>query len=795
MRVSTQFESLTGLDKIKIWWAEKANYPSTQKAILECEYFSTKDEIEFTFNGIDEWLHLSQTNTTQTEFKSKEDINSLLPLLKIDNYFFDELQLFNIYSNINNYLQWHTFFGKKQNLYPTLNSFFIELNGLKECHLAIFSAINEKAELRTNASVNYGKINHSIIKLETEVREIVYSLFKKVRAEDWAGDTEITLRDDRLVLPIIAEHKKKVPGFVKDISASGKILYIEPIQTLEINNRLRELYSERKREREKILIDTTSQLQPYKESLLSIANILQQIDFISSRAKLADQLKAQRPKIAAALSIVLKNAVHPILQKTLQQQGKNSIPISIQLNQKNKMLVISGPNAGGKSIAMKTILLLQSMAQLGLFITALPESEMGLFDFMAIECGDGQNIENGLSTFSAHLQHLFSILNNVGNHSLIAIDEMGMGTDPRFGAPLAIAYMQEILKKNSLCIITTHFSDVKEWAYEHKENGVINAGMAYDLKELKPLYEIQIGKPGGSFALEIMKNTGFSSQFLETVKQIAGREGTRAETILSDLEEELQQAKITNLLLQEKEKHIDTLIAEYTCLKEQIEKKKKEILDTAKYKATQLLNKTNQEIELTIRTIKENKAEKNITKKVRENLQKVQNEVKISTQPEKTTTQEPQTRDWQPLLGMRVKHVYNEAEGEIIEIKKEQFLVKFGLVKMWMNKNEIAPISKSKIEKNQNKTVGFNWIQRQSQYQSSKDIRGLLAEEAKIEVEKWIEEGYALGVSRLKVVHGKGDGKLRNMLKELFKKHNIVKNYTFEHANLGGDGVMWLDLL
>ncbi|MCC7298984.1 MAG: Smr/MutS family protein [Bacteroidia bacterium] len=792
------FEEITGFGQVRTMLHAICRYDSSRAMAAALQMHFEKSEIEHSYNLIDEWRLLTDLFPTAAAASGSSDITPWLKSLDIDNFYFDEEELAAILEIIDAFGTLLITLAKKKELFPLLSGLLGQPDGIGQVKDTIRGTIDNKSKILPYATAEYGKLGSEIERLEKETRNVVHSIFKTWREAGYTAETDITVREERLVIPLLAEHKRKVQGFVKDISATGKIIYIEPLESLELNNRLTELVAERRRERERILRNTTLKLRPYKYALELTMQALAQLDLVRAKYDLSNKFKAQRPQVSESPVLHLKQAYNPLLWLKHKATKKEVIPMNLELDAENRILIISGPNAGGKSISLKTAILLQYMAQCGLFIPALPESKVGVFRNISIDCGDGQSLEDGLSTFSAHLQHLRKMSSISSKSSLFAIDELGDGTDPRFGGPIAQAVLEELLSSNALGIVTTHYSRLKEWAGQTK--GVLNGSMAYDTKELKPLYRLETGKPGSSFALELMRKTGFEDRVINRVKTLSGEESTQTEDLLVELS--AKQQELTELLDENKHKQaqLELLLSEYSALKEKINSKKKEILEGAKNKAADLLKEANKQIELTIRTIREHGAQPQKTKVVREKLDAFkQNKVdKIGVQ--KTTVNEPDKIlpvkkikvEYRP--GMWVKNALNDTKGEVLEVKKDKLLAAFGLLKMWVPFSEIEPILETKNKKTSNKVSGYDFVGRQAEFKTQLDLRGLSAEEALAKVQKWLDEAYALGQSHLKIVHGRGDGILRKSLRDYFKTLHFVKAWKSEHEEHGGDGCTLLEL-
>jgi DNA mismatch repair protein MutS2 len=781
----SEFDVIIGFDRIREALKQRCRFASSSVRISSMAMLTDVSVIREYFDQTDQWRLFTEKHPAAVPFDGSEDLMQGLAVLAVENAFFTEEELFALSKTLQNYLRTSSVLRKFSADYPLLHGLLGEEDGLLTVVRGIDAVLSEKGQLKPNASVPFAKLSTDIERIEKEVRSQVKQIFKQWRDAGYTADAELTVREERIVIPVRAEHKRRVNGFVKDVSSTGQVLFVEPVESLELNNRLKELYADRRRERERILLRTTDTIRPYHDSIQSVMQSLVEMDLVSARLAYAVAIGAQRPVLRSEATILLKKAINPLL-KTAQV-----VPLEIQLSVENRFLVISGPNAGGKSVALKTAFLLQYMVQHGLFIPASPDSECGVFEGMMIDCGDGQSMDTGLSTFSAHLAHLKAMTDAAKPGILLGVDEIGDGTDPRFGGPIARVILDQLLKKGASAIVTTHFSSVKEWAGQTA--GVQNAGMAYDLQHLQPLYRMVPGKPGSSFALQLLKKTGFSNQIIQEIEGLGGEESRKTEHLLIELEQ--QQAKLQQLLIEneQKEKHLQLLLEEYHSLKQKIEGRRREMLEQAKIKAGRMLDEANKHIEMTIRVIREHKADKVKTQEVRGKLNKFKEQIKTETAPEEKPVKPFVPVKWLP--GMPVKSMQNGAVGEVLEVKKDKLKVALGLVQVWLPITEVAPAEKQTTGKRVPNAKGFNWIERSAAFNPRLDLRGEREEDALKKLAVWMDEAYALGQFNLKVVHGRGDGILRKSLRQYLKSVNYVRSYHSEQEEQGGDGCTVITLM
>jgi DNA mismatch repair protein MutS2 len=834
VKYPSDFERVVGFDGIRASIAQRCKYPSTQELVAAWDMQTTHEAVMLQLDLLDQIHQLNEILPSVLQFQG-DDISGYLSHLGIENFYLEEEALAAVLASTTTYQKLAVAVQQRADLWTLLAAELPNEDNTKKVVAIIGKVLDEFNQISVRATPQYAKISQEINRLEGEARNVMRGIFREWKGLGFTAETDVTVREERLVIPVLAEFKRRVQGFVKDISATGKVLYVEPTQMLEMNNRLKELFAERRRERERILRIVTAELAPFEMDLQQWMRRLVRMDFALAKWDWCMREGAQRPKVSEGAQVSLRRAYHPVLRKELKAQKKEAIALSLELNEQ-RVMVVSGPNAGGKSVVLKTVLLMQYMVQCGLFVTADPESRFGIFDYLGIDCGDGQDIQQGLSTFSAHLQHLKNLLEHASERSLIGMDEIGAGTDPRFGAPIAQAVLEQLLEKGSFVIATTHFSQLREWGMGYSE--VVQASMAYDAHALKPLYHLVVGKPGSSFALELMRKTGFDATWIDRIKTLAGKQMGKTEDLMLTLERQNQQLLQQVQTYEEKLKHLEELTASYQHLKDKLQSKRQEYIAAARDEAKKLLADTNQQIENTIRAIREHGAEKEATLKARQKLGAYKTAVETGTvvgagkmeglrgaidfttsknaggksgttlksatgkaeiAPEKSHLADtlPITSPKQLVPGVLVKSLATEAQGEVLDVKKDKVWVAFGVVKMWVPIAELM-LSKNKVGGKSQKTGvtgGYQWVERQSNYKTSMDVRGQRMEEATQKVLIWLEEGYSLGHAQVKIVHGRGDGILRKGLKTLLKSVNFVRSYHHETEAEGGDGALIVQFL
>ncbi|WP_057938409.1 endonuclease MutS2 [Algoriphagus resistens] len=723
------------------------------------------------------------------------NLNPYLEKAKLENAFLDVEDFYEIKLSLDTLRGCVSFFLKREAEYPVLSQLLGLLMDLDMSLLkAIELIIDEKGKMRSNASKDLQLIRSQISYEESRLRKVMERIFKEARAKGLTPeDSAITIRSGRLVIPIAAENKRKLRGFIHDESATGQTVYMEPEEALDINNEIRDLEYMERREIIKILTQLTDKIRPAIPALRKATNFLGLMDFIRAKAKFALKTASCRPEITKERQLTWTEARHPLLEMALKSQGKNIVPLEVRLSGHERLLVISGPNAGGKSVTLKTVALLQYMLQCGMLIPVHPDSKSSLFDNFFIDIGDEQNLENDLSTYSSHLMSMkhFSLFAN--KKTILFIDEFGTGTEPQFGGAIAESILLALNKLGAYGVITTHYGNLKQIA--NKNQGMVNGAMRYDVDKLEPLYQLEIGKPGSSFALEIASKIGIPKDILNYAKAQIGEERVRYDRLLTQVENEKNQYATLLADVKSKERLLKTRLQEYNELKETMETTKKRYIQEAKQEAKQLLDQANKKIEATIREIKEGKAEKETTKQVRKNLEEFREKVK----PEKTAIKSSEIKvlggkiaagDW-----VRVKD--NGAIAEVLQAKGNEIEVSIGELKSKVKLSRLEKISQGEVKKEKKAAVvrsGYNTNEKMMDYSPNLDLRGKRGEEILSLIQTFIDEGYMLGLKDLRIVHGKGNGILRDLTRNFLKNMGQVSHMEDEHADRGGAGVTLVTL-
>lgn len=749
-------------------------------------------------------LHQCQEFKTLIELDQKfpdepiPDVISFIHKANIEGSFLDVSEFFKILQVLNLINKTKKYFDKRAEKYPELFALFD--GNASNIHLikSIEKIIDKKGEIKSNASRELQNIQSDLIKYESQTRKKINSIYKKAKDQDWTADTEITVRDGRLVIPILAEHKRKVKGFIHDESATGQTVYIEPAEVLELNNEVRNLQLAYKRELRRILIALTNEIRPEIEFIVGFNELLGKIDFIRAKAEFAIRVGGNLPKISEKRKIIhLQNAIHPLLKLHHQALDKTVIPLNILLDEEARILVVSGPNAGGKSIALKTVGLLQLMFQAGLLVSCSPDSEMSFFNNLFVDIGDEQSIENDLSTYSSHLTNMKFFVENADAKTLFLIDEFGTGTDPHFGGPIAEAILEKINLSKAFGLINTHYSNLKLFASE--TSGISNGAMGFDADTLNPLYTLEIGNPGSSFAFEIADKIGLDFDVLQNAKEKIGGKQQDVDALLVNLERDKNKIEQQKQIFKMRDDLLQELIEKNKKMEAELKASKNEILHKAKLEAKALLARTNQIIEKTIREIKEKKAEDKSTQKVRKEFNKFKSVVEkkqtIAPEKEKVENFESQykvLKNAEIKIGTEVRLKQTKSVGKVLEIKKQNAILAIGEMKISAKISNLEVVEENeKKPKKQLQSAGTgNYLETSILDFSPKiDLRGKRKDEAMNELEQYIDKAIVINFHKLSILHGKGDGILRKFIRQYLDKHPQVESYENEHADLGGDGI------
>ncbi|MEM6264231.1 MAG: endonuclease MutS2 [Bacteroidota bacterium] len=665
---------------------------------------------------------------------------------------------------------------------------------------AIEQVLDARGNVKDNASPALAKIRKEMSSGSKELRVVLNRVLRKAKENKWSEDQEITIRNDRLVIPVKAEAKNRISGFVQDVSQSGQTVFVEPAEALALNNRMKELQIKEQNEIIRILTELTAIIHAETEGLETFRYLMTRLDSWRARALLAVDLKAVLPVVNPdSKEHQLREAYYPLLLiknfGVPKEDRQEVVPLDLNFSEENRIVVISGPNAGGKSVSLKTLGLLQIMLQAGFLVPVDERSEFRLFDSLFMDIGDEQSVESDLSTYTSHLFQLRKMGDRMTHNSLFLIDEFGSGTDPRMGGAIAEAFLNRFVRQGAYGIITTHYSNIKEYA--ELNEGTVNAAMQFDTKELKPTYKLLEGVPGRSYAFEIAKRVGVHYTILRLAKRLMGKKQLSSEALLRQLEQKNQES--TRLLEEnrQKEKHLNKLLKENERLNLELQKNRKKLIREAQQEARQLVKDANKRIEKTIREIREKNAEKNVTKKLRQELEAsapvvepaIVEEPKPSAPKKQNGEEVPALEPLPgevPQVGDFVKMQGNDSFGQIQELKGNRAVVAIGDLKVTTKLKQLVKIKPP----NQEKKVRVS-VARSKPLGSTRtelDIMGMRVEEALPAVEKFLDEALMGNLTYLRILHGKGSGALRDGVRNYLRDQGRVSKIKDASIEAGGSG-------
>ena len=731
---------------------------------------------------------------------------------------------------------------EKKYTYPALHRLAKDVITFPQIIQRIDQILDKYGKIRDNATPELLQIRRELAKTEGSISRTLYSILRSAQSEGVVEkDVTPTLRDGRLVIPVIPTLKKKIKGIVHDESATGKTVFIEPTEVVEANNRVRELEGEERKEIIRILTNFTNKVRPYVREMMDSYRFLAKIDLIQAKAKIAEIFKAIEPEVEDHPHIDWIRAIHPLLLISLEKKGEKVVPLDIILTQEKRILIISGPNAGGKSVCLKTVGLLQYMLQYGLSIPVSERSKTGVFQNIMIDIGDEQSLENDLSTYSSHLLNMKNMMRAANNNTIILIDEFGTGTEPGIGGAIAEAVLDKFCKQQAYGVITTHYQNLKHFADSHE--GVANGAMLYDRHEMKALFQLAIGRPGSSFAIEIARKIGLPEEVIKEASDIVGSEYIQSDKYLQDIVRDKRYWENKRQSIHQREKDMEKTISKYESDIEEIEKSRKQILAKAKQQAEELLKESNKKIENAIREIRENQAEKEETKRIRQELDAFKQEMQeidtkdnddkiarkiaqIQQRKERHAKRKAEKAQNQEKAAAALRNAQNKSQaesnkelkegdtvrikglttvGKIESISGDMATAVFGgmKTKMRLSRLEHATASTEKdkteerkenlasygISKETRKTIDAH----KSNFHQDLDIRGMRGDEALNAVQHFIDDAILVGMPRVRILHGKGNGILRQLIRQYVSSIPNVVHYADEHVQFGGAGITVVD--
>ena len=771
---------------------ERALLGEKAKEFLYKENFQTEIEIvQQKLDEVDQWSQASADGNS-IPLETYESIEADIPMLKKEGYVLSVDAIRRIYKMIHLAKSLMEYFADvtRQKTYPLIHQIYLAIEIDPDLLKEIDRVLDDQGEVRPDASSELLKIHKAIRSKERELDSVFSQSLKRYGGEGMLSETNESLRNGRRVLTVSAEFKRKIEGVIHDESATGKTVYIEPSEVMPINNAIFNLYTDRKKEVYKVLKDLCAQIRPYAEELSIIELVLIKLDLIRAKSRVATTMDAVKPIVVNKPHFGFKKAYNPLLLLKNQAINKETVPFDLELHGDNRVLVLSGPNAGGKSVTMKSVGLLQMMVQFGMLIPADENSKIGIFKSIFTDIGDQQSLEDDLSTYSSRLQNMKYFIEHADEDTLVLIDEFGSGTDPKIGGAIAEAILKQLNYQKTFGVITTHYSNLKYYAFKAK--GVVNGSMEFDKSELAPTYQLIVGKPGSSFAFEIAEKSGLSKKVLNYARHKTGKNEKAIDELLTNLQSEKKEVEERMDKVLSKEDRLDKMIRSYDELHKELEFRRKKLkLQLKEAKLVEVSN-DNKELENAIREIKETKnleEAKKIAKKHREKRKKVQ--IEVEQLQDEVYYGEDARVDKELKEGSFVRMRSGGGTGQIVSLNKNKATVQMGFLNMEVPLGELLPTGKP-IEY-RTKSVNTDGVTKSSNFESKLDIRGYTKSDAEAYVQEFLDKALVNNAAQLKIIHGKGSGVLKKVVLKIIREYNDVREYWHPEDEMGGDGVTFVE--
>ncbi|GBU08489.1 endonuclease MutS2 [Bacteroidales bacterium] len=819
------FQQKIGFDKIKNLIAHKCLCRLGEEKAESMEFSSDYVLINEQLHQTKEFISILND---ADDFPSNYflDVRESLKKIRIEGTYLLAREIFDIRRSLQTIQEIVRFFEVKKEesqLYPHLQDLAADVNSFPLVIKKTDTILDTYGSIKDNASPELYRIRKDLIATTGNVSKTLQSILRKAQADGYVEkDVAPTMRDGRLVIPLAPAFKRKLRGIVHDESATGKTIFIEPAEVVDANNRIRELESEERREIIRILTDFTNYIRPETPQIIDSYLFLAEIDFIRAKALFGKEIEAILPNFEDKQQMQWTHAVHPLLFLSLRRQNKKVVPLDIELHSEGRILIISGPNAGGKSVCLKTVGLLQYMLQSGMLIPMHESSKTGIFNDLFIDIGDEQSIENDLSTYSSHLTNMKYCVKNCNDKSLLLIDEFGSGTEPLIGGAIAEALLDRFNRQKSFGVITTHYQNLKHFA--EQSEGIINAAMLYDRHLMEPLFKLSIGNPGSSFAIEIARKIGLPDDLIAQASQKVGQDYIDMDKYLQDIVRDKRYWEKKRHNIRQEEKKVEDLSNRYKTDLQKINAEKKELIAQAKMEAQKLLSDSNARIENTIRAIKESQADKEKTRTARLQLEAFKADIQtnfdaISASKEQKskfdlnkkkdaketkTLQDSHKADVNKTrlfdaskieVGDAVRIKGQSTVGEVIQIKQNSLVLAMGSIKTTVKINLVEKVSKNQIKK---ETAAYTFVSAQTSesihekklnFKTEIDVRGMRAEEALQAVSYYIDDAIQCAIGRVRILHGTGTGVLRQLIREYLSHSHGISSYNDEHIQFGGAGI------
>lgn len=817
----SNFEQKTGFDKVRLLVSDKCLSPLGKERVAAMSFSTDYAFISNELDLVDEFVKIQQG---ETDFPANYffDVRYSLKRIRPEGTWMDEKELFDLKRSLQTIHDIIRFFqpGEDEEIkYPALTALAGDILVFPQLVGRIDTILDKFGKVKDSASPELQTIRREMTITMSNISRNLQSILRAAQSEGVVEkDVTPTMRDGRLMIPVAPAFKRKIKGIVHDESASGKTVFIEPESVVEANNRIRELEGEEKREIIRILTDFTNFVRPLVPDILQSYEFLADIDFIRAKALFAIEIQGIRPVVEDKQQLDWARAIHPLLYLSLKKQHKEVVPLDIELTTEKRLLIISGPNAGGKSVCLKTVGLLQYMLQCGLLVPMHESSRTGLFEHLFIDIGDEQSIENDLSTYSSHLTHMKYFVRNCNERTILLIDEFGSGTEPQIGGAIAEALLNRFNQHKSFGVITTHYQNLKHFAEDTP--GIVNGAMLYDRHLMQPLFKLAIGNPGSSFAIEIARKIGLPEDVIAEASEKVGMDYINMDKYLQDIVRDKRYWESKRQNIRQREKKLEDIIARYEKDLSEVNSQRKEIVREAKAEASRILSDANARIENTIREIKEAQAEKERTKQARQELQSFKDSVsdaqeeddklarKMAKLKERAERKkQKQKASVQPVFNRDVIEVGDAVRlkgqtsvGTVMELQEKQATVAFGMIKSTVKLDRLEKVSKNQIKKEIQKSTFVSeqtsdqMHEKRLHFKQEIDVRGMRGEEALQTVTYFIDDAIQVGAQQVRILHGTGTGILRQLIREYLRSVPGVRSFHDEHVQFGGAGITVVEL-
>ncbi len=814
------FETKIGFDRIRAQVEALCLTSGAVDRLREDKFSTSYEEIEERLQLVDEMrtVLMMEDGFPDTGFV---DVDGFLRKARVEGTFLDVQEIVILRKALAAVGQLVAFFCAGDEIrYPALHAMSAGVNSFPSIVNHIDSLIDRFGKVKDSASPALYEVRRRIREREGQVSKRLQQIMSQAQSAGIVeADASVSIREGRAVIPVSAVNKKKIKGFVHDESATGKTFYIEPVEVVELNNELKELEYEERREIVRILVDFTDKIRPDLSGIATAGSYLISVDMIRAKARFALANQCIKPILMHETRLELRNARHPLLAQALAKEGGQVVPLDLRLTPDQHILVISGPNAGGKSVCLKTVGLLQYMLQCGYLISVSENSEIGLFDNIFIDIGDEQSIENDLSTYSSHLLNMKQMLAHANARSLVLIDEFGSGTEPIIGGAMAESILERLRERGCFGVITTHYANLKYYA--SNTEGVVNGAMTFDVQNIRPLFRLEMGMPGSSFAVEIARKIGLPEPIIRSAIEKAGSDHMNIERQLREIARDKRYWEQKRDRIRIAEKRVDELAAKYGSELSQIKEERSRLIREAKAEAQRLTAEANRQIENTIRTIKESQAEREATRIVRRKLNDFREELARDTESDdrinrkmeqlrereqrreerkqrrKNETpvvkQEPE-KVLELKVGAKVRIKEQDTVGEVLAIKGKKVTIAFGQITTTLDRERLIVVSNAEFKKQTRDLrpsirLDADISQRRLNFKHTLDVRGMRAAEALDEVQAFVDDAIMVGASEIRILHGKGTGALKEEIRRYLRTVNDVLTAEDEHVDQGGAGI------